>query len=219
MDLENIYKEMVQNNIEWLQNNSFISDTELTVPYQDTRRCLAFVGNGILKYSNEWINIQHILDTVDGNKWMRPRIHHSFISIHPWVEDTSKIIFNSTEMIGNILQEHLSGGYTIIFDRIIPVKTGFVLCGTCDKDINIIREHLRSLGLVKGERYKLDIAHMTLLRNTKQVSFEEQERIIDMFCSVPKTPYACLTVKSLDCVVSSWSMIDGTYSTYETFSL
>ena len=206
---QSIYNNMMNNNTTWLMSNEFIFDSELNNTH-DKRRTIALVAQGNIEYHESWKQLYECINTRN-NKWMQPKLHHTFICISPWSDMGICIDECSIEALSLNIAEQLKGGYTIVFDRIIPVKTGFVLCGTSVTDINSVRDSLRAKGYIKGEQYHLDILHMTLLRNVAPLSQAEKYDIITRMSTFKQEPYITLHVNSINVTEASWTMKDNTF--------
>ena len=222
--MENIYTNMYNSNTTWLKTHDFIHDTKLN-DATDDRRVIALVADGDFEYHEPWKKLNILLEeTVDSGSWMQPRLHHTFICISPLFnkDNLSSTIVNDYNIneIKTIIEDKLKGGYRIVFDRIIPVKTGFVLCGTSDTDINQVRDYLREKGYINGERYHLDILHITLLRNVDMLSNQDDKnRLISAMNAFKKEPYVTFNVKSINVTEASWTMQDGTFKILKRINL
>lgn len=225
--MEAIYQEMKTRNTTWLKDNLFISDPSLINPEKDTRRCIAIVTEGTWTKGTDYPLLEtFIQNNVATKKWIQPSLHHTFICLRPWGTQGDYETPQDLADFQTIAQTYLPTikPYTIHFDQIIPVQTGFVLCGIPTININHIRDSLRTQGLVKGERYHLDICHATLLRNTQPLSKLEQINLLSNPLLHPHHPtnkksYLTLTVTHLHLCEASWLMHETGYKRYHTIKL
>lgn len=207
----------------WLAENLWQPDPLLAADNsaRDTRRCIAVVAEGTWHKGKDWAKIEallaHFLSTAH---WVSPSLHHTFICLRPW---GTKGGFDDcvNADVAEELQKELKGGYEVSFDRVIPVKTGVVLCGTPSVDINRIRTLLRDKGYVQGERYLLDICHVTLLRNVATVTHEQQAQLLSDLKRMTggRGDFLRLAVDSMHICESSWCMRENEYKIYASLSL
>lgn len=225
--LEEIYDKMKQRNYAWLAENVWRHDPLLSKQHssRDHRRCVAVVAEGHWEEGRDWHKIKDFLQQcLESGKWISPVLHHTFICLRPWgyvgSYDNPKDLeeFNTVK---EILETKLKGGYQVFFDRVLPVSTGFVLCGRPSIDINQIRSMLREEGFVQGERYLLDICHMTLLRNISKVTQVEQKHLLKLMQSDlgEKGDFLTLSVNSMHICESSWCMRESEYKIYTSINL
>lgn len=212
--MDEIYDEMYTRNTAWLQKNSVISDTLLLTPHLDNRKCIALVAQDNIELLN-MEDINKICDSVN-NKWMTPKVHSTFLVLRGWSTDS----FHQEDWtpIKNIIKNNLSS-YEIIFDRVIPVKTGLVLCGTPFIDINSIRDKIRDAGYETNVLYKCDIVHTTILRWTSDLNHEEQKEWLEKIMALERKPYARITVTGFDIILASWSMYPDTVEILDSFNI
>jgi hypothetical protein len=206
MDL--IYSEMMQRNVDWLRCNAAVVDPMLITPEQDDRRCIALIARDEISIQQDFTHMQQY--------GMRPKLHHTVLVLSGWTTKDKLVIPDLTEL-QQIIKEIPS--YTVVFDRLIPVKTGLVMCGTASIDVNAIRDKLRAVGYEKGALYKNDIIHSTLLRWTTQLTEKEQSDWLSTVLSHSNSVYAELRVTRLDVVCASWTMQEGTYEVIRSFIL
>lgn len=203
--MEQIYENMYQTNMDYLSKSLFVADPLLKEPYKDSRRCYALVTEGEWTFHPGWSNVSQSLNTLDKTAWIIPQLHHTFLTLTP--DGYSTKDFTNLQ---KDLNTYLPKGYTVTFDRIIPVKTGMVICGTPSIDINSVRDELRKY--VEKERYYCDIAHATLFRATEQnMDLVEQQAFINHWVSLGPSPFATFVVKKINIVRASWCMYEGTY--------
>lgn len=198
--MEAIYSKMLGANSNY---GSFLPDSILKHPYEDERRCYALVTDGDWVFHDGWSNITPLLNEIDTNAWITPQLHHTFLTLHPHAD---KYTVDWQELVKEVDKIPT---YTVTFDRVIPVKTGFVLCGIPSIDINAYRNTLREKGFIQEERYHCDIAHATLIRCIGPVNNYDQ--VMSDWMGLPKMPYATLEVKKINILKASWCMYPGTY--------
>lgn len=213
---------MFDSNMNFLKLHNFVADSELNNP-NDSRRTIALISDGVYKFHEPWNELEQFLNsTVQSNiGWIQPKLHNTFICSSPFVDNVSLIDVNSAviDKISSELQTLLINDYTIVFDRIIPVTTGFVLCGTSDKDINYVRDTLRSKGLIKDERYHLDIIHITLLRNVCNITEHEKKNILSQMLLFKRQPYITLQVTAINITIASITMKENTYNVLKRINI
>ena len=212
--MDTIYSEMFSRNTNWLMNNPIISDPLLLSPYKDHRRCIALVAKNPIKFINTDI-ISEICGPLSSN-WMTPKIHSTFMVLRGWSE--SEFPNEDWSELKDIIQNDIPP-YEIIFDQVIPVKTGLVLCGTPSININSIRDKIRIAGYETNVVYKCDIAHTTLLRWTHDIPFSTQQSWLQKIMSLPHQHYAKINVTGFDITLASWSMIPGTSDILDSVDL
>lgn len=199
--MDAIYDEMVVRNTTWLTTNNIVYDPLLLCPQNDQRKCIALVGRNPVELIDT-SEIDNICDPLS-DKWMKPKIHSTFIVLRGW--QTSNFDHEEWTPLKDIICKTLVP-YEIIFDRVIPVKTGLVLCGTPSIDINSVRDEIRHAGYDTNSSYKCDIAHTTILRWTHELDPNTQSEWLKKIISLPRKPYAKIKVTSLDIILASWSM-------------
>jgi len=211
--MDSIYSEMYTRNTDWLTHNAVIYDPLLLDTLSDPRKCIALVANNDIELLN--------MDTITSicsplsSFWMCPRIHSTFIVLRGWNSSFQPEDWSPLKKI--VLSSLVP--YDIIFDRVIPVKTGLLLCGTPSININCIRDKIRDAGYETDVLYKCDIIHTTILRWTHPLPQNDQAIWLNAIMALPKTPYAKITVKSLDIIHASWSMDSATIHLLDSISL
>uniref|UniRef100_A0A6C0KTU0 Uncharacterized protein n=1 Tax=viral metagenome TaxID=1070528 RepID=A0A6C0KTU0_9ZZZZ len=197
--MDSIYNEMFDRNIKYLNSNNFYFDNILGT-LKDTRKCVAILNYDDFKYTNNWYNLKNNLDTIlNKNTYIIPRLHNTFLIVDKWSLEPleSRMIDNGKyENIKEFIKKNIKH-YNVVYNRIIPVKSGLTLCGTADIDINKLRDLLRNTGLVEGELYYLDIIHITILRFVKEISCEVKNKLLNYIISLPKQIYITHTVNNL----------------------
>jgi len=211
--MDSIYSEMYTRNTEWLTHNPVIYDPLLLDTLSDSRKCIALIAHNDIFL----LDIDPITSICSplSSFWMCPRIHSTFIVLRGW---NSSFISEDWSPLKNIIQSSLLP-YDIIFDQVIPVKTGLLLCGTPSININIIRDQIRDSGYETNVLYKCDIFHTTILRWTHPLDQKDQDTWLTAIMKLPKRPYAKITVTSLDIIKASWSMDYGTTHLLDSISL
>lgn len=203
----------------WLASNEWLYDPLLLDP-NDDRRCVAVVAEGIWKPMTDWEKLDDVLrNTLQDPQWLSPSLHHTFLCLRPWVNGRGSYDHENWDEVKRELQKELAGGYVVSFDRIIPVKTGITLCGTPDRDVNRVRQTVRDKGYVVGERYLLDIFHMTLLRNVAPLGLDAQACTLERWNDLAKGQFLQLHVKRLHICESSWLMRKKEFKIYATIPL
>lgn len=195
---------MYTRNVTWLSENPIISDPLLLTPDIDNRKCIALVAKNPVQLI-DITDIQQICEPLS-SYWMRPKVHSTFMVLRGW---SDQFINEDWTNIKEIIRENIPK-YEIIFDRVIPVKTGLVLCGTPSIDINNIRDKIRNAGYETNVLYKCDIAHTTLLRWTHNLHPCDQQKWLQQINQLPRKPYAKITVTGFDIILASWSMYHNT---------
>ena len=217
--MDAIYDEMYERNTAWLLNNPVIVDPLLLTPELDDRQCIALVAKDPITIVD--INVLAEISAPLLSKWMSPRIHHTFIILRRWSNDKREKE-QSWEPVKSIIRDNLTS-YDIVFDRVIPVKTGLVICGTASIDINAVREKILAAGYGAGALYKCDIIHATLLRWTVPLTPGEQTEWLAKMMALYKDPgpniYAKMTVTGFDIVLASWTMLNGSYEILDSIDL
>lgn len=223
---EQIYEEMMARNVEFLNHHPFIHDDQLG-SIDDLRRCVAMVMDGTYHYSKAWNGLQDALKSILGDRdgdgdeceYESPTIHSTFQVLRGWKielgngngdEDRHGDGYGHGEnwrrLATFIQQQNLIEKFTITYNRIIPVKTGLVLCGYPSFDINSVRNLLRREGFVKDEPYLLDICHISLIRFTKPITSEKQKDLLAWIQTIPKETYIKLYVDKCFIYKASWLM-------------
>jgi hypothetical protein len=212
--MDSIYDEMYIRNTNWLLNNSIIFDPLLLTPLSDDRKCIALVA----KDPVELLNINEISE-ISGplsDRFMCPKIHSTFIVLRGW--QNKEFEEEDWTQIKKIIQNNVVP-YEIIFDRVIPVKTGLLLCGTPSLNINEIRDKIHAAGYETNALYKCDIAHTTILRWTHPLTSDEQSEWLEKIISLPRKPYAKINVTGFDIILASWSMHPDTTAILDTIDI
>ncbi len=201
MDL--IYQEMWDRNVNDLETygNLYHSSWDIT------KRCVALVAKG--NWQINTIDLSKILGDIEigvVDSFVEPRLHHTFFVVNDFSED-SEVSSEESDEILNFVSKLNIPKYQIIFDKLIPVKTGICLVGHVKEDevLNSAREKLRSR-YGYGERYKLDIFHATIVRWTRHLTTREIDYIIEL-CRVSNEQnclLATLEVTELQLLKASW---------------
>lgn len=223
---ECILDEMFERNLRWLEKNAFIHDPLLLSPETDGRRCIALVARGHVQLHADFKTMiidMHKHCACAHDHWTTPTLHHTFLVMRGWQPDPShedlKVSDDDLVTLEECIQEHLKP-YAVIFDSVIPVRTGIVLCGTPGANVNRVRQKLRDINLIQGEPYELDICHVSILRWTEHVPKYMQNRIMDWVQNkVSKTPYITMLVNAIDVVNASWTMHPANAVTIKTIKL
>lgn len=227
MRMESIYESMRLRNEAWLAQHSFEADPHLCAVHQDSRRCLALVAEGEwTMHEPAWSQLQALLTKQTG-QWMQPHLHHTYLVVAPWQdhpfspEQKAAFLQRFPDGLEELLPCHQ---YTVTFDRVLPVRTGLVLCGdTAEADINCtrdaVRQHMHALGMPQAEQYYLDILHASILRLCATTTNELTQTTTAAIQQLAYQPYASLTVHTISLVEASWSMLPGTVQTLWTSAL
>ena len=92
------------------------------------------------------------------------------ITFNSYYEMDKKIIDKSCELLNNIMKKYLP--FKIIYNKLILVQNGLVLCGNATIDINSLRDEYRNICKINNipliEPYYLNIVHSTLFRFTNE---------------------------------------------------
>lgn len=211
--MDAIYDEMYARNTTWLQTNAIVPDPLLLTPSLDSRKCIALVAQGEITD----INMEQItnISVPLSYAWTIPKMHSTFIVLRGW---NAKNLSNEDWTPLKSILSTISP-YEIIFDRVIPVKTGLVLCGTPSININAIRDQIRAAGYETDVLYKCDIVHTTILRWTQEITPADQAVWLQQIMALPRKPYAKMTVTGFDIALASWSMQPGTTTLYDSIPL
>lgn len=208
--MDAIYEEMSSRNISWLKDNAIIADPLLLTPEVDDRKCIALVVSDEIEIV-DIADIEEICQPYN-DCWMRPRVHSTFMVLRGW----RKTSFQEEDWtpLRNII--NTMSPYEIIFDRVIPVRTGLVLCGIPSINVNELRDKMRDAGYETDSLYKCDIVHTTLLRWTHGISNDIKTAWLNKILSLPKKTYAKLMVTGFHIIEASWSMIPNTFKILES---
>lgn len=204
-DYDAIYNEMESRNYHYLSESPFIDDAQLCTN-NDLRRCIAMVMDGV--YIRDPLyefqqQLKDVLHSYDIYGYEIPTMHSTFQIIRNW--KTTPHQSENWDRIGTFVQDHLNK-FTITYNRIIPVKTGIVLCGYPSIHINKIRDLIRQEGFIDKEPYLLDICHISLIRFTKPITLKQQQGLLEWVRTIPKQTYVKLYVDRLNLYEASWLM-------------
>jgi len=215
-----IYNEMFKRNYNWLKDNPVAWDNLLVNIEKDDRKCIALVAKDNLNL----INMGKIDEICDPLKeyWMRPVLHSTLMVLRGW--DSTNFDNENWNPLKQVINENLKQ-YEIIFDRLIPVKTGLVLCGKVYVnneifDINKVRDKIREKGYETDVIYKTDIIHITLLRWIKPLPDNLKDEWLNNIKKLNQiTNFGSMKVDNLNIFLASWSMNFETIKLYDKILL
>jgi len=190
-----VYLDMVKRNMEYLREN-IVNTTQ-----SNTQRCIALVAHGDLAFSQEFEKLKPTLFSAirnSGGTVVEPELHHTVLVIKNFCDGPSELSVDEIECIRTATTATQT--YNVVFDRIIAVKTGVVLCGIPNIDVGVVRDNLRKV-CHPEEPYHLDICHMTLFRWTQAPSsMHHQQTFLNWVLEQKRTVYATFKVNALDLV-------------------
>ena len=203
--MDRIYAEMMARNTGFYSDDAGPAwDALLKTPDTDARRCIALVAAGTMSTTPEHAALVSNMP-VSPASYESPVFHHTFLVAAPWSEEPGVYAgWGDADAVAALLRD--VPAYSLTLDRVIPVRTGIVLCGTPTAPINDHRDRLRAAGFC-GESYTLDIAHASLCRWTEPLSPGTCAGLMDYVLSRPRMPYAHLDVTHIDIVEASWLML------------
>jgi len=208
------YEEMDTRNREWLSKNSPIYDPLLVSEdaYSDKRRSLALIAHpdSDTRFTSHWFSlIGQLLTNIDSKLFVKPLFHQTFLVTSPWIDGTTQTEHENLRAKVDLMNITMPAikPYDITFDRLIPTKTGLVMCGIPSRCLDDDRNALRAAGLC-GELYHLDIVHSSILRWTAPVPPKEVEAMLAICDSFkkPDTIFATMRVNELLHTEASWLM-------------
>lgn len=209
-EMENILADMTERQHKWLQTHPFQPDTLLVPAKLDSRRCIALVARGPVHLHPEFKDLmKNIHQACPQGQWQTPNLHHTFIVARGWRSTCHdhNLQENFTDL-AHCVQSHVPK-YSVVFNQVIPVRTGIVLCGIPSFPINRARQALRDRGYIHDEPYHLDICHVSILRWTgSDVPSDMQLKICQMIRDFPRQAYITMHVDHIDVVHASWMLRD-----------
>jgi 2'-5' RNA ligase len=197
MELENIYNEMKARNNALIEKNGLGHDDKL-VNKEDNRYCLALYSTfnkAILtdKYE-EFIKIkefvEHCIYKIDNTDYRHGNLHFTMLQLVGFnffnFKDSNEMIDEIYKLIKNEICKYLP--IKICFNGIIVVPTGIVLKGFPDKNINELRDNIRTILRINNvnikEPYYNNIVHSTLVRFNHQIDYSEIKKYIENYENV-----------------------------------
>ena len=202
--LSTIHDEMFNRNYRYLMSNPAEYDPEMET---SSKRCIALVAQGPLKISNT--SIFKFYEKYSEYAVM-PNLHHTFLILRGWKLE------HPPEDFTQIKDELVK--YSVVFNRLVPTKTGCALVGTPSCDINSIRDNIRKLGYSQDAPYKLDICHLTLFRWIKPVPRNIQTEFLNELSNFPIQGYLKLDVTQFQVTKASLTMRPKDITTLATFT-
>jgi hypothetical protein len=207
--MDRIYSEMMARNTGFYSHSGSGGgggvgwDPLLKTPSEDARRCIALVAAGTIDTTPEYAALLSDMP-VSPSSYASPVFHHTFLVAAPWSSEPGTYAgWGNTGAVETLLSD--VPAYSLTFDRVIPVKTGIVVCGEPSEPINEHRDRLRAAGFC-GESYTLDIAHASLCRWTEPLTSGTCADLMDYVQTRPRVPYAHMDVTHIDIVEASWLM-------------
>lgn len=182
-ELSYIYQEMYERNLKNLKENNFLFDPKLEE--DDSEFCFAvFCENIEYKMHEELGNIiksfpenfkeKMVFYDIDGDA----KLHFTLLQILGF-NFRGNII---SEDYKKIMTDILDVSFEIRYRHLIPVKSGFILCGYPSIDVNELREKirkkLRDSSLRFEEPYYNNIVHSTFIRFKQELSQNERDYLL-----------------------------------------
>lgn len=195
---EDIYTEMRHRNTSLLLRGEYVFDSNLL---DNPERSVAIVCRGDLTWKK---NVKKYIPL--NLPCLRPSTHCTFLLLEG-MSGKSYPINNIDYLLSYI---RTIPPFEVKFDRLIPVKTGLVICGKSSININKIRENIRNMGYVKNVPYKMDIIHSTVFRWSGEVSHEHIREWLRMIPD-ETSHYGTLYVEGFDIAECSYLMYPGTF--------
>lgn len=176
--MNNIYDEMIKNNLKKINEFGFNYDPELTCVC-DNRFCQAiFSVPSDAHFTDEFYDLVRLLEkepngityNINNNDFAnKGTFHFTFmqqLSFNNYYKLPENIIKKSIDHLSIILKKHLP--FTIHYNKLIAVQNGLVLCSSKTININEIRDEYRDVCKLNNipliEPYYLNIIHSTLFR-------------------------------------------------------
>jgi HAD superfamily hydrolase (TIGR01509 family) len=215
--MDAVYEEMYARNRSWLEDQvdgCFHSDARLAA--NDQRRCLALVARGTwtCPAQQAWGDLRRHVRLHTASAGVEPALHMTFLVVAPWQD--GPFADSQVQAVCRALEgwSFEPSTLTVTFDRILPVRTGLVLCGDSpDREAiaqgrDQVRERLAAHGLPLAESRRLDIMHATLWRSC--VALPGLSSRLLPLCGQRQQPMLVLHVDRLELVEASWCMQPGT---------
>lgn len=182
--MNQIYETMKINNMNKI-NMYGLNYDPLLLCKCDKRYCFALFtipNNNNTYLTNEFYLLQNLLSKenvgityfVENNDTNNGTFHFTFmqkIKFDSYYDVSPNIIDKYYDILNNLVKPYLP--FKIIYNKLILVQNGLVLCGNASIDINSLRDEYRkeceTNGLPLNEPYYLNIMHSTLFRFTCEV--------------------------------------------------